>query len=307
MSLALSTSWNSFRYGNGADLIREIKTLGFRQVELNFSLTPAMLNDIASCVKRSEIKVSSVHNYCPIPPGLTIKDALPDCFSMSSRDETERQAAVKYTKISIDTACDLKAKAVVLHCGRVEIPDKTKDLIACYNAGMANTREFDKLKGEIVDEREAACKPYLDNALKSLDELSRYAQKKGICLGVENRYYYREIPTLGEIGIILAAFKGAGIFYWHDSGHAQLMENLGFWRHKDHLSLYADFMLGVHLHDITGTQDHQAPSQGKLDFKMLAGFIKKKTLKVMEVHHPASTQDIVKGKKFLESILNGKC
>ncbi|MFA5116428.1 MAG: sugar phosphate isomerase/epimerase [Candidatus Omnitrophota bacterium] len=306
MPLALSTSWNSFRHLNGADIIGEIKALGFRQVELNFSLTAPMLKNIAACVKKGGIKVSSVHNYCPIPPELTVEEALPDCYSMSSQDDDERHAAVKYTKKSIDTAGELNAKAVVLHCGRVEIPDKTRDLIACYNEGLVNTEKFNKLKSQIVREREAAFKPFLDNTLKSLDELSRYARKKNICLGVENRYYYREIPTLGEIGIILAAFKGSNVFYWHDSGHAQLMENLGFWQHKDHLSLYADFMLGVHLHDITGTQDHQAPSCGQLDFKMLAGFIKKQTIKVMEAHHPASPQDILKGKRFLEQIFDGK-
>lgn len=307
MPLALSTSWNSFRYSNAAEMIREIRTLGFRQVELNFSLTPAMLKSIILCVRKGTIRVSSVHNYCPIPPGFSLKQALPDCCSMSSVDENERKAAVKYTKKSIDTASSLNAKAVVLHCGRVQIPDKTKDLIACYNAGMYDTPEYYKLKGRIILERERAFKPYLDKTLKSLDELNRYAQRKGISLGVENRYYYREIPTLGEVGIILAAFKGSNIFYWHDSGHAQLMENLGFWRHKDYLNLYADYLLGVHLHDITGTQDHKAPSTGKLDFKILAGFIKRKTIKVMEVHHPASPREIVKGKKFLESILDGKC
>jgi hypothetical protein len=65
-------------------------------------------------------------------------------------------------------------------------------------------------------------------------------------------------------------------------------------------------MIGIHLHDVSGTEDHKAPTKGELDFMMFKPYINKDTLKVIEAHHPAEAGDLLDGKKYLETIYNGK-
>lgn len=303
---ALSTSWNAFRHTDGSALIQEIKALGFNEVELSFNLTAEMVDAVEALVREQSVRVTSLHNYCPIPPDVERQKALPDCYSMSSPDEDERRRAVALTRVTIDTAVRLNASAVVLHCGRVDVPDRTVDLIAMFNNGLRASPPFAALRDDIIRERDSVRQRFLDNTLRSLDDLNAYAARQKVKLGVENRYYFREIPFFDEVAIILDRFRDSAIHYWHDTGHARLMENLGFIESdEDYLKRYGSRLIGIHLHDITGCSDHRAPGTGEFDFKKLKPYLSSHTLTVIEAHHPASGAELVTAREYLNGLLNG--
>lgn len=306
MGLVLSTSWNAFRYNKADALLFEIKSAGFDEVELSFNLTAPMVAECGKLARSQKIKVRSLHNFCPIPDGVAREEGLPDYYSMASLDEDERKRSVVQTKNTIDTACGLNARAVVLHAGRVETSDFTRQLIQLCQKNGSQSCELKNLRENAVNARRETADKHFQQCLKSLEEINRHAVKVGIALGVENRFYYREIPTFEETGIILNTFKGSNLHYWHDTGHAQIMDELGLARHKDFLEAYKDNLLGMHLHDVLAGQDHLPPGKGGVDFKTICSYLKPQTIKVMEVHHPATAQDLKEGRRFLESILNGK-
>lgn len=301
---ALSTAWNAFRHRDGSSVIEEIKNIGFDKVELSFNLTNPMVCDVYRLVDENRIKIISLHNFCPIPYGLRQEDALPDSYSLAAEDSRERRLAVDFTKRTIDAAYRLGAKVVILHCGRVEITDRTKELISLFNQGLTLTREYQNLKEQAIQERREGAPLYFQNLLGSLEKLDKYAKESKVLLGIETRFYYNEIPTFEELGIILDEFKNSSIFYWHDVGHAQVQENLAFAKHEDYLRSFSQNMIGLHLHNIMGCLDHRAPTQGEFDFKKLKTYVKNGQLLVIEAHSPATGEDLKQSRIYLESIFN---
>ncbi|MFH1622443.1 MAG: TIM barrel protein [Candidatus Omnitrophota bacterium] len=298
---ALSTSWNTAASNSGKQIVNEIRNLGFDSIELCFSHTKKEISQIS---KDLGVRVVSLHNFCPIPDGLLRKKALPDFFSLSSLNKTERKKALKFSKRTILLAKKLKTKAVILHTGRVEIEDYTRDLIKLKIKGQDKTSRFEFLKELATREREQNKHKYLDCIFKSLRELSDFAYNLGIALGIENRFYIREIPSFEEIKFFLENFHKKGLYYWHDIGHAYVLEKLGFAKHLDYLKSYKEYLLGIHLHDVKKCEDHMAPFTGEIDFKQIKPYIKRGTIKVIEAHRPATAKEIIESRKKLEKLFS---
>jgi len=297
--LGISTSWNRASAQDAISMIKEIREMGFDRFELNFTLTFKDICDIISIREKEGIDITSLHNFCPIPKGVSPKKASPDYYSLSSLDEDERRRGVDATKTTIETAERLKARVVILHLGKIKIKDRTRELAATLD----DKANYKRVKRLMLEEREEDSSRYFDNALLSMEELLKFAKDKKIKLGIENRYYYNEIPSIDEMEVLLKRFDDDYAGYWHDVGHAQIFENIGLYDHKrDYLDRLASKIIGMHLHDVTGVDDHRAPLQGSFDFSILKPYIKKDTLLVLEPHQPATSGQIMKGAEYLERL-----
>jgi sugar phosphate isomerase/epimerase len=298
---AISTVWNALQHSHAKEITEEIKNIGFKEIELNFNLTAEMVKEMIDLKDQGKIKVVSIHNFCPIPQGISRCKASPDIFSISALDETERQKAIYYTKKSIETASRIGAEAVIVHAGKIQMDERIKELAELYFINKDKKR-YHRLKVKVMKERHKKSKRFFEQALKSLEQLCCYAQKYNVKLGIENRYYLSEIPSLEEMEIVLTTFSSPPLYYWHDIGHAQVYENLGFTEHKTILDKFSKRMLGVHFHDIEGINDHRAPLKGTFDFSLLRAYLKKKTIKVLEVHYPSTAKEIITGTHYLERL-----
>jgi sugar phosphate isomerase/epimerase len=150
------------------------------------------------------------------------------------------------------------------------------------------------------EERSRLRDPHLDALLFSLERIVKRAEQLGVIAGIENRYYFQEIPDVEEIGIILEQFRGGPIGYWHDTGHAAVFEALGIVRHEALLQRYATHLVGTHLHDALGIDDHKPTGQGEIDFEMVSRYLPEGAIKIMEIHPSARGHEILEGLEFLK-------
>ena len=297
--IGLSTVWTSGDARSGDDLLGPILDLGFRGVELEYRITEQLYQDILPRIRGNAIEVLSVHNYFPIPVILTPERASGDCFSLSSLDREEREKGVSYTSRTIERAHELEARAVVLHLGRVETNLAKNGLQQLYREGAWEAEGAELLQRE-QEARGKKRGAHLDALLFSLERIVKRAELLGVTLGIENRYYLQEMPDKEEIGIILNQFRGGPIGYWHDTGHAAVFETLGILKHEDLLQTYAPSMVGIHLHDARGLDDHKPPGQGEIAFEMVKNYIPEGAIKIMEIHPAASGEEILEGLAFLK-------
>lgn len=289
--ISISTCWN---YSPDMDLyawLKLAKTLGFDAVELDYNFTRAHLSALPEMLAKLHLKVSSVHNFCPVPDDAPSPRHKSNYYRLSSVDEDERRRAVTWTKSTIDTAVRLGAKAVVVHAGAVEFEDdRSTPLRDLYTQGKKGTEEYAAELERVLSGRKNHRAPYVEAVEKSLQEILTYSHQRGRVLGFESRYYPLEIPNFTEIGHFLERFHSRGLFYWHDMGHSQMSENLGITPNLDFLRAYGDRMIGMHIHDMKGLKDHQAPLTGEIDMKPFVPYFCKTPLKVFEVKNATCEQ-----------------
>jgi sugar phosphate isomerase/epimerase len=134
---------------------------------------------------------------------------------------------------------------------------------------------------------------------RSLGELAEYAARVGIRLGMENRYHYHEIPLPDEVDELLNLGYADVVGYWHDVGHAQTLENLGFGPHEEWLRRFGSRIVGVHLHDIVGIQDHRAAGLGQMDWEMVARYLPADALRTCEFQKSNTPEQVAAGVECL--------
>jgi len=297
--LGISTSWRSEISESGMEIIQEILDLGTDKVELEYRITLPMLQEIIPLLKKRRVSVISLHNFFPLPEGLSKEKASGDIFSLSSPDKEERELAVKYTRRTVEWAQELEARAVVLHLGRILLDNPMMTLKQLYDQKKIRSEEGQAFIKEQKKLREAKIQAHLDSALWCLENLAKEAEKRDIFLGLENRYNIQDFPNFEEFKILFKELGGSRIRYWHDIGHATTQENLGLTVQGELLENFGDLLVGVHLHGCKGYNDHYAPGTGEEDYTLIQKFLKPDTICVVETHHRATREELLHGLEFL--------
>jgi sugar phosphate isomerase/epimerase len=271
-------------------MLREIRDMGFEYAELSHGIRISLLPGIFEAVDAGEIKISSLHNFCPLPIG--VDRAAPNLYKFSSEDKRERDSAFKHTLKTLETAVRVNARLVVLHTGAVEMKDYTDKLIDMVGEGKKDTPKYQKLCQEASEVREKKKASYVENAYESIRRIVDEAKPRGLKLGIENREALEEIPFESDFDFFFKEFRDPTVVYWHDTGHAQIKENLGFISHRLHLEAMRERLYGFHVHDVEFPgRDHRPPGKGTIDWESLKPIVQPSHLKVFELSPSVSPEE----------------
>jgi len=292
--LSISTYWNSHRHHeDGLHMVYEALLLGFESMELSHDLSPVLLPgfyDIHAKDKRcgrTRMNFTGVHNF----GSTTVKDS--ESHEFTSPSSQKREQAILFTKNSIDVSADLEGNYVILALGQAPMSNYSSRLIELVGEGQLYSKSFAALKLEMIREREGIGTAYLDWVRQVLDELIPYAQEKGICLGLESRGLFEEVPNEREMEMLLDEYDTPAIGYWHDFGNVQLKENLGLLDHRQWLEKMMPRLIGCCVHDVIWpAENHSIPFNGDIDFDELIPLVPKDVPLVWQINPRRKSDDI---------------
>jgi len=290
-------------------MLKEMAALGFEWAELSHGVRITLVPGILRAVEEGVIKISSCHNFCPLPTGVT--HAAPNLYVPSAKDSRERDQWLRHSKRSVEFAQQVGAKKLVMHLGNLEffwfnpVRKVTKFVDAYQGENLAADPAFCKLRDGVMAKLRANKAVYWDNMRAGIAELLPYATTRGIALAFENREKIEELPLDEDYQQFVESMPADKLCgYWHDTGHAHIKASLGLIDHREHLVKNAPRAIGFHLHDVSEDgHDHQPIGSGKVDFAMISEFWRPEHTLVLEFSPRLKPEDIVSSRERAEALI----
>jgi sugar phosphate isomerase/epimerase len=290
-------------------MAREMADLGFAWIELSHGIRITLVPGILRAVEEGVVKISSTHNFCPLPVG--IERAAPNLFEPSARDPRERAQWLRQTKRSIDFAAQVKAEVLVCHLGSVHFllgnpAGKLRTHLRRHPPGsIPHDSTYAELLVRAGAKRRRRMEPFWENTKASINAVLDHAAQKNVRLGFENRERFEELPIDEDFPALFAGFPaGAPVGYWHDTGHADIKGSLGLLDPQVQLEKLAPHLIGFHLHDVNAEgQDHQPVGSGRIDFNAMRRFWRPEHRLVLELNPRVAVEDVIRSKQRIETLL----
>jgi len=299
MIFALTTRWNAGRHARGEDMIEEILDMGFTHVELGYDTRIDLVPGVRHMIEQGAVQVNSVHNFCPVPMGAP--RGHPEIFTFASADRRVRELAVTHTAQTIRFAAEIGARVVVTHCGNIDMPRYTEQLVALAEANEQYSPRYEKLKLKLQVTRDKKARKQLPYLYEALEQLLPVLQENNIRLAMENLPTWEAVPTEVELETLLQHMQTPHVGYWHDMGHGQIRENVGLINHERWLERLTPYLAGMHVHDVLPPGcDHVMPPRGKIDFARYKRFANRNIIRVIEPTPRTTREDIVEALNYLK-------
>lgn len=267
MKFALSTNWCNRRMESGEEIADKALELGFDALELGFHTTDFQVAGFKS--RLDKMPVGSVHAFCPVP--ISAPQGYPELYQLASFDDEMRKMAQLMIRRNIAFAADMGATALVLHAGRVGRES--------WFTWMLPNRFAKRF---LEKNRVARGRKMIDVLKRELELLVPELEKNHVKLGLENLPYPEGFPNLSEVESVC----GDWVRPWFDTGHWYALQSPP----PPTFSTYS--LLGMHLNDSNGGDDHLAPGDGKIDFAKFKPMMEKAEHLVLEPNASVTDENL---------------
>ena len=300
MTIALSTMYaQQKRFENGADFARYAADAGYDAIEVSHSTSPEKLRQI---LDSGILPVTSIHQPAPlveVEGGKSNHD-----LNLASTRRSEHARALRHALRSVEWAAEAGASALVVHLGEVEgsFSGTTAELYRLFRQHGIRDNRAAEARAEMEQRRAEAAPANLEAARASLEQLVEAARPHGIVIGLENRLEYHHIPLPAESIALMEGFAPEEVGHWHDTGHAEVLDRLGFLPHRSWFDELGDRLVGAHVHDVRGVVDHRAPGTAQLDWEKVAAGLSSLDAITLEIDQRESDDDVRAAPAFLRSV-----
>jgi sugar phosphate isomerase/epimerase len=301
----MSTSWLYKSCFSGGEIADKIIETGLHSMEINFQIREKIFRELREEKRSGRLKITSLHNICPVTEEMLKVKNYSNYFNLSTSDKDVRKKTVDMSEKTLQHASELEAEAVVFHLGELDdasIQNEEKDYRKPFKKKSVRLGDHRQFFDELIKRREKGKAKPIDNIRRSLDYLVPAAERLGVKIGIENRYYISQIPNFHEIGFFMRQYDSGNLGFWYDMGHAANISNLGYQHYLDYLREYNTRLVGIHIHDCKGIVDHLPPGEGDIDFEAVKKLINNDILYVLELNSDLNFQDATRGIEYLNSI-----
>jgi sugar phosphate isomerase/epimerase len=108
-----------------------------------------------------------------------------------------------------------------------------------------------------------------------------------------------DIPGPNEMELLLNLAEPDQLGFVYDVGHAQVMDRLGFYPNEEWLRRFGSRIIGIHLHDVIGIDDHYAPGFGEVDFDQIAPHLPANAFRTYELRGNVTPEQVKAGVEYL--------
>ena len=196
---------------------------------------------------------------CPCPVTRASRAAL------SAVDRDEAEAAVGAAEETLARAGELGAGMVVLRLG--EVAALRRDWPSVRHAFLCARLDADG-RQRLVDERTVRVAPHLDSARRSVDRLTRVAERHGLVLGIRNPSKIIDLPSPDELALLLDDLAGAPVAPLFDTAAAHLDDAMGFQSLATVAAAWKSAPLAL-VADACGPVTGLVPGSGEIDLPSL--------------------------------------
>jgi sugar phosphate isomerase/epimerase len=281
-------------------MLKEIRQLGFPVVELGHAIRFSLWPGILKAFEEDLIRIQTLHNFCPVPTSIFRPN--PNCYEFSDSRPSMRSAAIRATEDTIRHAARFGAKVVVMHLGSAGPYGISRKLESIYAKGGFLNRSYTDAKVEAVKKRHELFKTVWPRVKECLDPLVALAGELNVKLGFEIRQDFEEFPDEEEFPDVLASFPAEVVGYWHDFGHSQCKEFLGWHDHQETFRVRAPRLLGAHIHDCRRPQeDHLPLGHGEIAFSALLPMMPENAIGVLELAPGTPEEQVIASRHLWNS------